>query len=68
MQTEFNPMIAYHAKREMRGWSEVCRYPANWAGWHAFDRSMIQELLAHGHDTVTCGWNMYQVVREEVTA
>lgn len=63
-----NPIIAYHAKQELRGWNEVCRYPADWEGWHAFDRSMIAELLQHGHDVVTCGWNMYQVIREEVTA
>ena len=63
----YNPMIAYHAKRELRGWSEVCRYPADWEGWHQFDRSMIQELLDHGHQVVTCGWNMYQIINE-VTA
>ena len=56
------PMIAYHAKHELRGWSEVCRYPADWTGWHAFDRSMIAELLREGHQVVTCGWNMYQEV------
>ena len=62
MQAIQTPIIAYHAKHELRGWSEVCRYPANWAGWHAFDRSMISELLREGHQVVTCGWNMYQVV------
>jgi len=59
-----NPVIAYHAKHELRGWSEVCRYPADWTGWHAFDRAMIDELLREGHTVVTCGWNMYQVVQE----
>jgi len=59
-----NPTIAYHAKHELRGWSEVCRAPANWTGWHEFDRSMIDELLREGHTVVTCGWNMYQVIPE----
>ena len=59
------PMIAYHAKHEKRGWSEVCRYPADWSGWHEFDRSMINHLLTHGDHVVTCGWNMYQVITEK---
>jgi len=57
-----NPTIAYHAKNDKRGWSEVCRHPADWTGWNAFDRSMIDEILQQGHEVVTCGWNMYQVV------
>ena len=61
----YNPIIAYHAKSELRGWHEVCRYPARWEGWHAADRSMIDEILIHGHEVVTLGWNMYQVVRED---
>ena len=63
-----NPIIAYHAKHELRGWSEVCRYPADWVGWNTFDRNMILELLKHGHNVVTCGWNMYQIVNEKVAA
>ena len=60
MQT---PMIAYHIKSELRGWSEVCRYPADWAGWNTADRAMISEILTHGHMVVTIGWAMYQVVK-----
>jgi len=63
MQTQLTPIIAYHAKSEIRGWNEVCRHPADWEGWHSFDRSMIDELLSQGHQVVTCGWNMYQVVK-----
>ena len=59
------PIIAYHAKQELRGWNEVCRYPADWEGWHAFDRSMIDHLLTHGEQVVTCGWNMYQLITEK---
>jgi hypothetical protein len=58
------PIVAYHKKSDLRGWSEVCRYPVDWEGWHEFDRSMIAELLQTGSQVVTCGWNMYQVVKE----
>jgi len=57
-----NIMIAYHAKNDKHGWREVCRYPADWEGWHSFDRSMIQELIDKGHQVITCGWNMYQII------
>jgi len=60
-----NPTIAYHAKSELRGWNEVCRHPADWAGWNYTDKSMIKELLAQGEQVVTLGWNMYQVVPEK---
>jgi hypothetical protein len=63
----YNPLIAYHAKHELRGWSEVLRERADWEGWHQFDKSMIQELLNNGDHVVTCGWNMYQIINE-VTA
>jgi len=59
-----NPMIAYHKKNELTGWREVCRYPADWEGWHAFDRSMIEELMTTGDSVVTCGWNMYQILKD----
>ena len=59
----YNPMIAYHAKSELRGWNEVCRYPADWAGWNATDKSMIEHLLHTGEYVATLGWNMYQVVK-----
>ena len=58
------PMIAYHARKDNTGWREVCRYPADWEGWHAFDRSMIDELLTQGHSVVTIGWNMYQIIMD----
>ncbi len=59
------PIIAYHKKSEIRGWSEVCRYPADWEGWHHFDRSMIEELFKNGSKVVTCGWNMYEIVTNQ---
>ena len=60
-----SPVIAYHAKSEFRGWHEVCRHPADWSGWHDADRAMINELLKHGEQVVTLGWNMYQIVKEK---
>ena len=60
-----NPIIAYHAKNEHTGWREICREPADWAGWHYFDKSMIEELLKNGSQVVTCGWNMYQLIGEQ---
>ena len=60
----YNPIIAYHKKNELRGWSEVCRYPADWAGWHEADKSMINHLLQTGEYVVTLGWNMYQIIKE----
>ena len=59
------PIIAYHKKSEIRGWSEVCRYPADWEGWHHCDRSMIEELFKNGSKVVTCGWNMYEIVTNQ---
>jgi hypothetical protein len=59
------PMIAYHAKNDRQGWHEIARHPADWTGWGKFDRSMIEEMMRHGHITITCGWNMYQLVRAE---
>jgi len=59
-----NPIIAYHKKSELRGWSEVCRDSIYWEGWHEFDRSMIEELLKSGEEVITCGWNMYQIIKE----
>jgi len=59
-----NPTIAYHAKNDLHGWYEVCRYPADWDGWHKFDQMMIGEMLREGQTVVTCGWNMYQVIPE----
>jgi hypothetical protein len=60
MQKEIT--IAYHAKSENRGWNEVLREKATWEGWTSVDRSMIDEILTHGHQVVTLGWSMWQVV------
>lgn len=59
----YNPIIAYHAKQELRGWNEVCRYPADWDGWNDADKSMINHLFETGEWVVTIGHSMYQVVR-----
>ena len=59
------PMIAYHAKHELRGWSEVCRYPADWDGWNKMDRNMIDELMNTGSQVVTLGWNMWQIIGDK---
>ena len=60
----YNPIIAYHAKSERRGWSEVLRERADWTGWNTADKSMIDYLLQSGQYVVTLGWNMYQIVKE----
>jgi hypothetical protein len=59
----YNPLIAYHAKQDNRGWSEVCRHPADWSGWKTSDKSMIEHLLQTGEWVVTIGHSMYQVVK-----
>jgi hypothetical protein len=59
----YNPLIAYHAKQELRGWNEVCRHPADWSGWNTADKSMIEHLLQTGEWVVTIGHSMYQVVK-----
>ena len=65
---QYIPLIAYHSRKDNTGWREECRQPADWSGWHAFDKGMIEELLKTGDQVVTIGWNMYQIVRKEVTA
>ena len=60
----YNPIIAYHAKSERRGWSKVMQERADWSGWNNADRSMIDYLLQSGQYVVTLGWNMYQIVKE----
>jgi len=62
--TTQNPIIAYHARKDNTGWREVCQHPADWEGWHPFDKGMIQELLKQGSQVVTCGWNMYQIISD----
>ena len=59
-----NKIIAYHAKSELRGWTEVCRYPADWDGWNDADRSMIQEIFNTGDHVVTLGWSMWELIQE----
>ena len=65
--TTFNPLIALHSKSELRGWNEVLRERADWAGWNPADKSMIDHLLQTGDYVATIGWSMYQVINE-VTA
>ena len=57
-------IIAYHAKNDKHGWHEVCRHPIDSPAWGKFDLSMIAEMIKNGHEVLTCGWNMYQIVRE----
>jgi len=59
----FNPIIAYHAKNE-HGWAEVCRHPLNSIEWSEQDRVWIDQLFQTGDWVLTCGWNMWQIVRE----
>jgi hypothetical protein len=61
----YNPIIAYHDKNEIRGWSEVMREKANWKGWNEIDRSMINHLLHTGECVVMLGWNMYQIIEDK---
>ena len=56
------PIIAYHAKSELRGWHEVRRESADWPGWNNIDKGMIDHLMSTGDSDVTLGWNMYQVI------
>ena len=60
----YNPMIAYHAKSELRGWNEVLRERADWSGWNTVDKNMIAHLLETGEYVTTIGWSMYQIVPE----
>lgn len=62
--SNFYPVIAMHSKSELRGWNEVLRERADWLGWNAADRSMINHLLTTGDEVATIGWTMYQIVRE----
>ena len=62
--TTFNPLIAYHSKSELRGWSEVMRERADWLGWNTADKNMIAHLLETGEYVTTIGWSMYQIVKD----
>jgi hypothetical protein len=62
---KFNPLIALHSKSELRGWNEVLRERADWPGWNAADKSMIEHLMQTGDFVATIGWTMYQIVIEK---
>lgn len=47
MQT-YNPLIAYHSRKDNTGWREECRQYADWDGWNTADKSMIEHLLQTG--------------------
>lgn len=63
MTQTYNPMIAYHARTDRDGWSEVCRYPLNSPEWSKQDRAFIDELIKQGQWVLTCGWSMWQIVK-----
>lgn len=58
-----NIVIAYHARTDKHGWSEICRYPLESEEWSKQDRVFIDELLKHGEWVLTCGWSMWQIVK-----
>lgn len=64
MKNTFNPVIAYHSRTDKTGWSEVCRYPLNSPEWSKQDRVWIDELLNTGDWVLTCGWAMWQIVKD----
>jgi len=54
-------LINYHAKNEKQGWHLVCSFPIDSDQWGKTDRSFIDEMLKHGHQVITCGWNMWEI-------
>jgi len=59
-----NIIIAYHSKNEKNNsWHEVCRAPIDSPTWSKQDRVWIDELLAQNEWVLTCGWNMYQIIK-----
>jgi len=58
-----NWTVAYHARTDENGWQEVCRYPIDSPEWPDSHKSFIQEMLFQGEWVLTCGWNMWQIVR-----
>ena len=56
-------IVAYHAKNDKQGWHEVCRGPIDSPIWSKQDRVWIDELLQQGDWVLTCGWNMYQILK-----
>lgn len=57
--------IAYHARTDKDGWREICRHPIDSPEWSKLDRSFIADLLMTGDMVLTCGWNMWQIVKSE---
>ena len=58
-----NWIVAYHARTDENGWQEVCRHPIDSPEWSKQDRVWIDELIKQGEWVLTCGWNMWQIVR-----
>jgi hypothetical protein len=59
-------LINYHAKNDRQGWHLVCSYPLDSDQWGKTDRSFIDEMLKHGHQVITCGWNMWEIAPEHL--
>lgn len=58
-------VVAYHSRTDRDGWSEVCRYPVDSLEWSKQDRVFINEMLTNGHMVLTCGWNMWNIVKDK---
>ena len=61
-----NLLVAYHAKHEIDGWRHICTYPVNSDLWSKQDKVFIDELLKTGDWVLTCGWSMWQVVKQPI--
>lgn len=59
-------LINYHAKNEKLGWHFVCSYPLDSDQWGKTDRAFIDEMLKHGHQVITCGWNMWEIAPDHL--
>jgi hypothetical protein len=59
-------LINYHAKNDRQGWHFVCSYPLDSDEWGKTDRAFIDEMLKHGHQVITCGWNMWEIAPEHL--
>ena len=60
-------LINYHAKNDKQGWHLVCSFPIDSDQWGKTDRSFIDEMLKHGHQVITCGWNMWEIAPDGLT-
>lgn len=58
-------IIAYHSRTNKHGWQEVCRYPIDSPEWSKQDRVFIDQLLECGDMVITCGWSMWNIVRDK---